>query len=84
MKEETKSNRYRTIQKIPWGFYREYKIYKIIDGRGNVFYNAHSDYLTEGFISATADEIGELHKRIDAIYARVQLLRNLPYNKRNR
>ena len=85
MHKENKSNQKKnTIQKLPWRFYREYKVYKIIDGAGNVFYNAHSDYLTEGFITVVADEIGELHQKIDEVYKRVNLLKSLPYNQRNR
>lgn len=64
----------RKPQKILFDTYREYRIYKIIDARNNVYYNAESDYLTQGLIDATANTIEVLQAKIDKIYARVHLL----------
>lgn len=61
--------------------YREYRIYEITFGNGEIYYNAHSDYLTEGFISAVGDNLDKIYKDIDNIYARVKLLRSLPWNR---
>jgi len=62
--------------------YREYRIYEIHFARGQIYYNAHSDYLTEGFISVVGDDLDKIYKDIDNIYARVKLLRSLPWNQR--
>ena len=62
--------------------YREYRIYKITFGRGQIYYNAHSDYLTEGFISAVGDNLEKIYKDIDNIYTRVKLLRSLSRDQR--
>ena len=65
---------YRKAEKHLYSFYREYNIYRVIDGRGNIFYNAESPYLTEGFIDAFGDSVDECHRKIDKIYERVHLL----------
>ena len=77
-KERQMSSQYnisnRKPQKILFDTYREYRIYKIIDARNNVYYNAESDYLTQGLIDATGNTIEVLQAKIDKIYARVHLL----------
>ena len=77
-KEYVMSSQYnisnRKPQKILFDTYREYRIYKIIDARNNVYYNAESDYLTQGLIDATGNTIEVLQAKIDKIYARVHLL----------
>lgn len=69
-----KRRRRSLITKTLVTFYRGYKIYKIVDARKNVFYNANSDHITEGFVSVVADTMEETHLKIDKIYQRRALL----------
>lgn len=70
-----------SISKTLITFYRGYKIYKIVDGVGNIFYNAHSDQISEGYISVVADTIEETHYEIDKIFQRKKLLATLSHNR---
>ena len=70
-----------SISKTLITFYRDYKIYKIVDAVGNVFYNAHSDYIKEGFITVLGDTLEEIHYNIDKVYQRKALLRSLEHNR---
>lgn len=65
-----------------YSYYRDYKIYKIVDAADIEFYNAVSDYVIEGFITVVGYSYQETIDGIDKVYQRKALLHTLGQHNR--
>lgn len=57
------------------GDYRGYKLYVVVDAAKREHWMAHSDWLTEGFITVTGSSEQETKTAIDGVHSRIQQIR---------
>lgn len=63
------------LKKENMGYYQFYTMYRVIDAAKQEHWMAHSDYLTEGFVTCVSNSEEGLKAEIDKKIARIKLLR---------
>lgn len=63
------------LEKECMGYYQFYNLYRVVDAAKQEHWMAHSDYLTEGFVTCVASSLEGLKKEIDNKIARIKLLK---------
>jgi len=72
------------MQKESVGWHNNYHMYKLVDGVGQEHYWAESDYVGEGYVTVTGENVDQLKLAIDDINLRMKIFSTLHRKYRKR